>query len=302
MTLASLLAFLEACLRTSAPLLAACLAGLWSERAGIVNVALEGMMLAGAFAGACVAVLTGSAALGVVAAIAASMSLSMLHGYMAIHRHANQIVSGMAINLIAVGATSLAGSALFGEGGRTPALEGAMRILPLPGLGLGPLAIAIFLAVPLTALALHQTRFGLDVTAAGENPQALAAAGGQVGRTRYAALVVCGLLTGLAGAELSVAQAAGFLPGMSAGKGFVALAALVLASWKPYRALAACLLFGSLDAAAIRLQGVAVLGATPLPVQLVQALPYMLTLVLLAGFVGRSRPPAAAGMPYEAGR
>jgi simple sugar transport system permease protein len=302
MDLDGLLSLMGACLRTSAPLLAVCLAGLWSERAGIVNVALEGKLLASAFAAAAVATLSGSAALGIVAAVAAAIALALLPGFMSMNRHASQIVSGMAINLIAAGATSLAGSALFGEGGRTPSLETASRLMPLPGIGLSIVALAAFLAVPLTAFALRQTRFGLCVCAAGENPQALAAAGGHVRRTRFGALVICGVLAGLAGAELSLSQAAAFLPGMSAGKGFMALAALVLASWQPFRALGACLLFGCLDAIAVRFQGIAMFGGPPLPVQLMQALPYILTLVLLAGFVGRARSPAAAGVPYEAGR
>jgi ABC-type uncharacterized transport system permease subunit len=298
----TLLALASATLRTTAPLLAACLAGLWSERAGIVNVALEGKMLAAACAAAAVAAITGHAAPGVAAGLVAAILLALLHGYMSVDRRADQIVSGMAINLIAAGATALAGSALFGEGGRTPALEGAGRILPYAALGIGPLALAIYAAVPLSAWLLRSSRFGLRVVAAGENPRALVAAGASLRGTRYAALAVCGLLAGLSGAELSLSQAAGFQPGMSAGKGFVALAALVLASWRPWRALGACLLFGALDAAAIRFQGVLIPGLPPLPVQLVQALPYIVTLVLLGGFVGRARPPAAAGLPDEAGR
>jgi simple sugar transport system permease protein len=298
MDLDILASFLGAALRMSAPLLAACLAGLWSERAGIVDVGLEGKMLAAAFAGATAAGLTGHAGIGLLAAIAAATVLALLHGYISINRGGNQIVSGMAINMIAAGATALAGAAIFGEGGRTPALAGAARLGTL-GAGASLLTLTAFAAVPVTALLLRETRFGLHITAAGENPHALAAAGVSVRRVRYAAMLACGLLCGIAGADLSLAQAAGFLPGMTAGKGFIALAALVLAKWRPLGALAACLSFGMLDAAAIRLQGAAIPGLPQIPVQLIQALPYMLTLVLLAGFVGRSNPPAAAGVPYR---
>ena len=295
-----LLSFLTAALRTTAPLLAVCLGGLWSERAGIIDVGLEGKILAAAFASAAIASLTGQIVPAVAAGLAASLLLALLHGFIAIDRGGNQIVSGMAINLIAAGATALIGSALFGEGGRTPALGDAARLQGLPLLGFGWPAVVAFAAVPATALALRQTRFGLQVSAAGENPAALTAAGLSVRGTRYGAVVLCGLLSGLAGTDLALAQAAGFLPGMSAGKGFIALAALVLAKWRPGGALLACLLFGGLDALAIRLQGVAIGDGPAIPVQLVQALPYMMTLVLLAGFIGRSTPPAAAGQPYRA--
>ena len=291
------LGFVLSAARFAAPLLCACLGGLWSERAGVVDIGLEGKMLMGAFAGATVATFTGQASLGLLAALLASLMLAVLHGHASIDRRGNQIVSGLAVNMIAAGATALIGNALFGEGGRTPELAGAQRFAALAG-GLDLLAIASFLAAPLTAFLLLQTRFGLRLRAAGENPHALAAAGVRVRPIRYAAVAICGLLCGLAGAQLSLAQAAGFLPNMTAGKGFVALAALVFAGWRPGRAVAACVLFGALDALAIRAQGSDLYLLSSIPIQLLQAMPYIFTLILLAGFVGRSVPPAASGVPY----
>ena len=305
-------------LRLGAPLLLACLAGLWSERSGVVDIGLEGKMLAAAFAAAAAASATGSAWIGLGAGILASLAFALAHGYASIDQRGNQIVSGAAINMIAVGLTALLGAAWFGQGGRTPPLEGAARFQPIvwPGAetigaipGIGPLYrslvsghdILIYVAlacVPLTWFVLYRTRFGLRLRAVGENPAAVDTAGISVRALRYAGVAICGVLCGLAETYLSVAQAAGFLPQMTAGKGFIALAALVFAKWRPGAALGACLLFGVLDAIAIRLQGVILPGIGQVPVQAIQALPYLLTVVLLAGFIGRAIPPAASGVPY----
>ncbi len=310
---------LSSSVRLSVPLIFACLAGLWSERSGVVDISLEGKMLVAAFAAATVASATGSAWAGLVAGISASLLFGLVHGFAAIDQRGNQIVSGAAINLIAAGLTALLGNAWFGEGGRTPQLDvPSSRFPPLvwPGaeaIGhvpvLGPfykqllsghdvLTYLAFLAVPLTSAVLYRTRFGLRLRATGENPAAVDTAGISVRRLRYAGVVICGVLCGFAGTYLSVSQAAGFLPQMTAGKGFIALAALVFAKWRPGPALMTCLLFGFLDAAAIRLQGVVVPGLGEVPVQAIQALPYLLTVILLAGFVGRAIPPRASGIPY----
>lgn len=314
----SLAFILASGLRLGAPLLLACLAGLWSERSGVVDIGLEGKMLAAAFAAAAAASATGSAWIGLGAGILASLAFALAHGYASIDQRGNQIVSGAAINMIAVGLTALLGAAWFGQGGRTPPLEGAARFQPIvwPGAetigaipGIGPLYrslvsghdILIYVAlacVPLTWFVLYRTRFGLRLRAVGENPAAVDTAGISVRALRYAGVAICGVLCGLAGTYLSVAQAAGFLPQMTAGKGFIALAALVFAKWRPGAALGACLLFGVLDAIAIRLQGVVLPGIGQAPVQAIQALPYLLTVVLLAGFIGRAIPPAASGVPY----
>jgi simple sugar transport system permease protein len=309
---------LASALRLAVPLLLACLAGLWSERSGVVDIGLEGKMLGAAFAAGAAAAVSGNAWIGLAAGVAASVALGLVHGYASIDQRGNQIVSGTAINMIAVGLTALLGAAWFGQGGRTPPLEGAARFQPivLPGADsaaaipvLGPvyrslisgqdaltwLALA---AAPLTAFVLYRTRFGLRLRAVGENPAAVDTAGISVRALRYAGVVICGALCGVAGAYLSVAQAAGFLPQMTAGKGFIALAALVFAKWRPGAALATCFLFGLLDAAAIRLQGVELPLVGQVPVQAIQALPYLLTVVLLAGFIGRAIPPRASGVPY----
>ena len=310
---------LSSSVRLAVPLIFACLAGLWSERAGVVDISLEGKMLVAAFASAVAAYVTGSAWLGLGAGIAASVAFALVHGFSAIDQRGNQIVSGAAINLVAAGLTALVGNAWFGEGGRTPQLEtSASRFegLVWPGarsIGQAPvigpfyrdlisghniLAYLAFLAVPLTSFVLYRTRFGLRLRATGENPAAVDTAGISVRGLRYAGVVICGVLCGFSGTYLSVGQAASSLPQMTAGKGFIALAALVFSKWRPLPALLTCLLFGFLDAAAIRLQGVVLPGLGPVPVQAIQALPYLLTVVLLAGFVGRAIPPKASGIPY----
>ncbi|WP_442880643.1 ABC transporter permease [Bosea sp. (in: a-proteobacteria)] len=314
----TLAVILDSTIRLSVPLLCAAMAGLWSERAGVVDIGLEGKMLIAAFASAVVAYQTGSAWAGLGAGIAASVALSLVHGFAAITWRGNQIVSGVAINMLAAGLTVILGNAWYGQGGRTPPLEGAARFaeieLPLvetlkPVPVLGPLydiaisghAAPVYLAllcVLLTALVLKRTRFGLRLRAVGENPAAVDTAGVSVAGLRYAAVIICGALCGLGGTYLAVSQSAGFLPQMTAGKGFIALAAVIFANWRPWPALFACLLFGLLDAIAIRLQGVALPGIGQVPVQAIQALPYVMTVVLLAGFIGKAVPPRASGQPY----
>jgi len=313
------LQILASTVRLAVPLICACLAGLWSERAGIVDIGLEGKMLGAAFAAAVVAISTGSAMLGLFAGILVSILLSLVHGYAAIAQRGNQIVSGVAINMLAVGLTAVLGHAWYREGGRTPPVAQSQRFLPIdlpfadqvgaiPVLGgiykqllsgHNLLVWLAFLAVPLTWWVLQKTRFGLRLRACGENPAAADSAGVPVARMRYAGVLIAGALCGIAGATIATAQSAGFDRDMTAGRGFIALAALILAHWKPWPVLLTCLLFGLLDAVAIRLQGVPVPGlGMPFPVQAVQALPYILTVILLAGFVGRAIPPKAIGLPF----
>ncbi len=317
--LTTIAVILDSTIRLSIPLLCAALAGLWSERSGVVDIGLEGKMLVAAFASAVAAFVTGSAWAGLGAGILASVLLSLVHGFAAITWRGNQIVSGVAINMLAAGVTVVLGNAWYGQGGRTPPLEGAARFgdltLPfaramrehVPVLGLlydevisghgAPVYLAI-LAVPITAFVLKRTRFGLRLRAVGENPAAVDTAGISVAGLRYGAVVICGVLCGLGGTYLAVSQSAGFLPQMTAGKGFIALAAVIFANWRPWPALGACQLFGLLDAIAIRLQGVLLPGIGQVPVQAIQALPYLLTVILLAGFIGKAVPPKASGLPY----
>jgi general nucleoside transport system permease protein len=313
-----LIQLLDATIRVSVPLLLACLAGLYSERAGVFDIGLEGKMLAGAFAGAAAAAVTGNAWLGLLTAIIVSIGLALVHGFASITHRGNQIVSGVAINFIAAGSTIILGQAWFRQGGRTPPLTGPSRFeaITLPGADalrgvpiLGPvysemisghsiLVYVAFLMVPFTWWVLFRTRFGLRLRAVGENPAAVDTAGISVSWLRYRAVICTGVLTGVAGAYLSVAQNAGFVKDMTAGKGFIALAALIFAKWKPVPAMFACLLFGFLEAASIRFQGQAWPLIGKVPVQFMQALPYVLTVVLLAGFVGKAIPPRAGGVPY----
>jgi ABC-type uncharacterized transport system permease subunit len=314
----TLLGILDSALRLSVPLLCACLAGLYSERSGVVDIGLEGKMLSAAFASAVVALWTGSALNGLLAGVMVSVILSLLHGFASIAMRGDQIVSGLAVNMLAAGLTALLGNAWFKEGGRTPPLDGPARFLPIelpfaqaaksiPIIGPfyeevisgHPLPVYIaLLAVPLTWFLLYRTRWGLRLRAVGENPAAVDTAGISVAKLRYSAVIACGVMCGVGGAYIAVSQAASFLPHMTAGKGFIALAALIFAKWRPVAALWACLLFGLLDATAIRLQGVALPGIGQVSVQAIQALPYVLTVILLAGFVGRAIPPKASGVPY----
>lgn len=309
---------LAATLRLATPLLLAALAGMVSERAGIVDVGLEGKMLAGAFAAAACAAVVGDPWLGLLAGIVASCLLGLAHAAACVTFGGSQVVSGMAVNIVAAGLTATLALAWFGLGGQTPALPPAARFLPvtLPGtealagipvLGrayatlLGGQTAPVYLAlilVPLSAYALGRTRFGLRLRACGEHPSAADAAGISVARLRYAAVLIAAVLCGIAGAYVATAQGAGFARDMISGRGFIALAAMIVGKWRPWPILLACLAFGLLDAVAIRLQGVVLPGIGVFPVQAVQALPYVLTVVLLAGFVGRAIPPKASGHPY----
>ena len=313
----TVLQILDSTVRLATPLLFACLAGLFSERAGIFDIGLEGKMLAAAFFSAAAAAVTGSVWLGLLAGIAASMVLSGIHGLASITFRGNQLISGVAINFLASGLTVLIAQDWFRQGGRTPSLSGDARFNPLElpfaeALAdvpvVGPiyaelisghtiLVYVSLLAVPVTWYVLFRTRFGLRLRAVGENPGAVDTAGISVTRLRFVAVAICGLLCGLAGAYLATGLAAGFVKEMSAGRGFIALAALIFAKWRPWYALSACLLFGFLEAIGNRYQNIELLGVT-LPVQFMQALPYILTVVILAGFVGRATPPRAGGQPY----
>lgn len=312
---------LASTLRVSTPLIFCALAGLLAERSGVVDIGLEGKMLFAAFASGAVGALSGSMSLALLAAMGVAVLLSWIHGLACVSHHGDQVVSGVAINIIAAGMTVVIGIALFAQGGQTPQLPNsvrfgpllpgaaeALRSVPLVGVVLGDGLVnhnvMVYLAlglVPAVWWLLFQTRFGLRLRAVGENPQMVDAAGVSVQRLRYAALTLNGVLCGLAGAYLVLGQSAMFSSNMTAGRGFMALAALIFGRWHPVKAFLACLLFGFLDAFAIRLQGVklpAALGSGEVPVQLIQALPYIMTVLLLAGFVGRAVAPKALGRPY----
>lgn len=314
----TLVLILDSTVRLSTPLLLACLAGLFSERSGVVDIGLEGKMLGAAFGAGAIAYVTGNAWLGMGAGILVSIFFSLIHGFASITNRGNQIVSGVAINFLAAGLTALLGQAWFRQGGRTPALPegGRFQNIDLPFAdtlkdvpylgevyyelisGHNVIVYIAFLAVPLTWWVLYRTRFGLRLRAVGESPAAVDTAGISVIWLRYRAVIVCGVLCGIAGAYLSIAQSSGFVKDMTAGRGYIALAALIFAKWKPLNAMLACMLFGFLDAVAIRMQGQEIPGIGEVPVQVFQALPYILTVILLAGFIGKAIPPKASGIPY----
>lgn len=313
----TILQIVDSALRLATPLLFACLAGLFSERAGIFDIGLEGKMLAAAFFSAATAFATGSVWLGLLAGIGASLALSAIHGLASITFRGNQLISGVAINFLASGLTVLIGLSWFKLGGQTPALSGAARFsgvdLPfadaLSGVPLiGPiysevlsghtiLVYVALLCVPLSWYVLYRTRFGLRLRAVGENPAAVDTAGISVIGLRYSAILIAGVLCGLAGAYLATGLGASFVREMTAGRGFIALAALIFAKWRPWYALYATFLFGLLEAVSNRYPSVD-LGFVTLPSQFMQALPYILTVVILAGFVGKAIPPRAGGQPY----
>jgi general nucleoside transport system permease protein len=307
---------LASTLRMATPLILCALAGTVSERAGVIDLGLEGKMLATAFAAASAGVMTGSLPLALLAAIAVGVALSMLHGYGCVSHRGDQVVMGMAITMTAAGLTVVLGIAWFKQGGQTLPIPDTVRLEPwFTGVGavvaklplIGPVLAGLFGHASLVYLAfvlvfavwwlLYRTRLGLRLRAAGENPAMVDAAGVSVVGLRYLALAGNGVLSALAGCYLVLALNPQFIPNMTAGRGYMALAAMIFGKWHPVGAMMACVLFGFLDALSIRLQG-ATIGGMSVPVQAIQALPYVMTVVLLAGFIGRAYAPKALGVPY----
>jgi ABC-type uncharacterized transport system permease subunit len=293
-------------LRLSTPLIFAALGGLWSERAGVINIALEGMMLAGAFSAAAVTALTGNAWVGVGAALLAGLMVAWIHASATITWRADHVVSGTAINLLLLGIPALLSGAIFGSTGATPQLP-KDQVLPdliffdpqsspilASVFNQKPLVYLAFLLLAGTAYLLARTSFGLRLRAVGENPEAADTAGVSVQRIRYAGVLLSGGLAALGGAYLSIGQNSLFTRNMTAGRGFIALAALIFGKWSPGGAVLACLLFGLAEAVAIRME-----GTVDLPTQFVQMIPYLLTIVALAGLIRRATPPRALGVPYR---
>jgi general nucleoside transport system permease protein len=298
---ALLLDLLASTLRLATPLIFCALAGVLAERAGVIDIGLEGKMLFAAFAAAAIGVTTQSTTLAMLAAIGVAVALSCLHGVACVTYNGNQVISGLAINIIAAGLTVVLGIAWFAQGGQTPPVADSVRLKAVTHVALLGHNVLVYLALALVGAVwwlLFRTRFGLRLRAVGENPAMVDAAGVSVAKVRYLALVGNGALCGLAGCYLVLAQNASFAPHMTAGRGFMALAAMIFGKWHPVGALWACLLFGFLDAVSIRLQGTKLPGLGEIPVQLIQALPYLLTVVLLAGFIGKATAPKALGTPY----
>lgn len=280
-------------IRLTTPLLLAALGGLYSERAGVINIALEGLMLAGAFTAAAITHYAGNPWVGLLAGVWAGVGVAAIYAVACIHFKADQVVSGTAINILMLGVPAMLSGAFFLSSGSTPQIP-KENLIPTT-----PIVIA-FLLVPLTWYALYRTPFGLRLRAVGENPGAADAAGVSVTRMRYAAVLLSGALAGVAGAYLSIGQSSLFTRNMTSGRGFIALAALIFGKWRPVQTMLACLLFGFTEAVAIQLQGVPI-GGEEIPNQFIQIIPYILTIVVLAGFIGQSRAPRALGQPYQKG-
>lgn len=287
------IALIFSTIRLATPLVLAALGGLFSERSGVINIALEGMMLAGAFTAAAVTHATGSPYVGLLAGILAGMLIAALHALACIRYQADQVVTGTAINILMLGMPAFLSGAFFLSSGSTPQIPKEHLIPYLP------IIIAIVM-VPLTWYILYKTPFGLRLRSVGENPEAADAAGVPVARMRYAGVLLSGVLAGIGGAYLSIGQSSLFTRNMTSGRGFIALAALIFGKWRPVQTLLACLLFGFTEAVSIQMQGVVKLpSGDDIPVQFIQMVPYVLTIVVLAGFIGSSRPPRALGMPYQ---
>jgi simple sugar transport system permease protein len=305
-------------LRLTTPLFLAATAGIFAERAGVADLGLEGKMLVGAFAAAAIAAVSGDAGLGLLAAMLAAIVFSLLHGYATVWRLGDQVVSGIALNIFAAGLVPTLAYALFPLGGLTPPLSGDGRLLgialPLAeraaGWGLAGrfyssvisgqtiLVYAALLLAPLGGALLYRTGWGLRLRAAGENPEAVASSGRDVLALRFQALILNGALCGLAGAYLSLAANAGYSRDMSAGKGYLAVAALILGRWKPWPTLGACLIFAAADAVQGRLQGVALPVVGIIPSSWIAALPYILTVIVLAAAGRGQAMPKALGVPF----
>lgn len=292
------IALLFSTIRLATPLIWAAIGGLYAERSGVVNVGLEGLMLAGAFTASAVTYYTGNPWTGLMAASVAGGLVALVFAVACIRFDANEVVTGTAINILFIGLPAVLSGALFLSSGSTPQIPQA-DLLPSFG-NVSLLSILAIVAVAVTGYVLYRTPFGLRLRSVGENPEAADAAGVRVQQIRYAAVIVSGVLAGIGGAYLSIDQSSLFTRNMTAGRGFIALAALIFGKWRPWQTLVACLLFGFADAVTIQMQGVAKLpSGEDIPVQFVQMVPYIVTIVVLAGFIGQSRAPGALGVPYH---
>ncbi len=287
-------AFLIQSLRITIPYALPALGATFSERGGVVNIALEGILLIAAFATTVGTFATGSPLFGVLCGIIAGLLTALIHGIVSVTMKANQIVSGIAINLFAIGVTKFACQVIFHSSSnseRIPGIEQWDNAIAIPWLH-NPFIVLTVLLLVFGSFVLFRTRFGLRLRAVGEHPAAAETLGIDVARMRHIGVLISGALAGLGGAWLALDQHS-FTDGMSAGRGFIALAAMIVGKWKPYGAVAACLFFGITENIANQLQGGAI------PTQFIQMLPYVLTIIVLAGFMGRATPPAADGIPYE---
>jgi simple sugar transport system permease protein len=298
------LSLIASTIRLATPLVLAALGGLFSERSGVINIALEGKMLAGAFTAAAVTYAAdtrlglGAASpwVGLLGGMIAGLFIAVIYAVSCIKFKSDQVVSGAAINILMIGMPGLLSGAFFLSSGSTPQIP-KDRLLPQ-----SPWFIAIVVLALVAGIwyVLYKTPFGLRLRSVGENPEAADVAGVSVSRIRYSGVLLAGILAGLGGAYLSIGQSSLFTRNMTAGRGFIALAALIFGKWRPVQTMLACLLFGFTEAVSIQMQGVFKLpSGEDIPVQFIQMVPYVLTIVVLAGFIGSSRPPRALGIPYQ---
>lgn len=301
-----IIAIVASALRLATPLIFASLGGVFSERSGVVNIALEGIMIMGAFFAVLFTHMTGNPWIGVLAAMITGILTSLLLGVVAIHLQGNQVVAGVAINLLAVSLTAFLLELIWNRSGATPSVENALTGNPfkflegIPILGdlfskFTPFIYLAFLMVAVSYYVLFKTPFGLRIRAVGEHPRAADTVGINVYKIRYICVMISGALAGIAGASLSIGTISLFREGMTAGKGFIALAAMIFGKWHPIGALFACLFFGLADAIQIQAQSFGI----PIAQEFLQMLPYVATILALAGVVGRSVAPKADGEPYE---
>jgi len=295
-----LLLFLAAMLRISVPYTLAALGSTFSERGGVINIALEGIMLNGALAYVLGAHWTGSAWAGLAAAVAAGCGTGLVHAVVTVRFRADQITSGLGINLLAAGLTKFVLTQVFHSSSNSSRVVGLpdwnlLGVARIPALGpvlATPLVLLTLAAVLLGQAWLFRSVFGLRLRSVGERPEAAATLGLPVARYRYAGVLISGVLAGLAGAWLASEQHS-FTDGMTNGRGYIAIAAMIVGKWSPFGAAAACLLFGAAEALQITLQG------SRFPSELLQMMPYLVTMLALAGFIGRAIPPRALGTPYD---
>ncbi|HEV7643470.1 MAG TPA: ABC transporter permease [Pyrinomonadaceae bacterium] len=291
------IALIFSTIRLATPLIFAALGGMFSERAGIINIALEGLMLSGAFTAAVVTYETGNPFLGLLCGAIAGGVLAAAYALMCIKFQADQVVAGFGINFLMLGVPAFISGQLYDSTGSTPQIDKAHQLPEFFGLSVA--SILVFLLVPVCWYVLYRTPFGLRLRAVGENPEAADTAGVKVLRMRYTGVILSGILAAMGGAYLSIGQSSLFTRNMTAGRGFIALAALIFAKWRPVPTLLTCLFFGFMEAITIQIQGVIKINGEDIPVQFIQIIPYVLTIIVLAGFIGSSRAPKALGIPYQ---
>lgn len=308
-------------IRNAPVLIFAAMAGLFAERSGVVDIALEGKILASAFVSAAVAFTTQNAWYGVAAGVAVSAALALLQGYVSITQKGNQLVGGIAINIAMSGLTFVLAQFFFQQGGRTPdlgqarlfdiVLPGTQALEGIPFIGwfyghvIGGHSALVYLAfalIPLVHWVVYHSRFGLRLRACGENPHAADAAGVSVATTRYMAMLVAGILCSFSGAYLAIVQSGFFLRDMSAGAGYLALTALVFGNWRPMYTALGCVMFGFFNAVQIQIEGVELPGIGTIPGSLIQMVPYVVTVIVLAGLMAKSVAPKAIGKPFVKSR